>query len=249
MNTKSERKKQMDTLMAEVDARNTNLKKVMKSSDVVFEDLMKLTGDLDSQAEFLGNITVRIDDKFPLGTTLCLDWLIDHFVAYEFERSAHAWSNEIYETLKERGHTYLNPCEYFNDNEAFYIPHATKKIYVCGKTYNERPRYLVIDDLGESGFIGNFYVRWVWKKTKLNSIGGVQQPTLSLYRKNDFSLRHADTKGALYGDCRDVGHILTYELVTFKGDGHGKADSAMYTINDIIHWFFEVNCLHTELTE
>jgi len=178
-------------------------------------------------------------------------WLkivLDHYIAFDFERNVYPLVTQIYWMLRNADHHYQNKYDYFNGAEAYYVPHKTKKIYVCGQPCHDRPTYLVIDDLGD-GFCGDFYVRQIWPKTKLDCIGGVKNPTLSLYRKHDFNLSHTESKGVFYGDCRDDGHVLSYKRFNFLGRDHGKCDHTIWDLNAPLHWFFECNSLHTQLIE
>ena len=234
-----------DKLFAEVDRRRIERKSVVAFSDDVLVDLRKMTTDFNIKAEFLGKMTANLDEKFGVGSTLGLDWLVDHYLAYEFERNVYPWVLEIHRLLKANKHHYQNKWEYFNDAEAYYIPHKEKDICVFGQSYYDRPTYLVIDE--KSNFHHKFYVRQIWPRKKANAYF-VEQPTLAYYREYDFKLGYGDDSIS-YGDCRDNGHIFTYEQMKYLREEHGKCDHSIWTLQETIRWFFEVNTLHTQLTE
>ena len=238
---------EMEKMYADVERRKVERANTLKFSNDVLADLGETTTDFNLKTMFLGNMAAKLDEKFGVGSTLGLDWMVDHYLAFEFERNVYPWVGEIYNMLKAKKHHYQNKREYFNDSEAYYIPHKEKQICVFGSWYSDRPTYLVIDDKSE--YHHKFYVRQIWPRLKANS-WSVEQPTLAYYRKYDFKLGFADDSIS-YGDCRDVGHIFTYEHMGLLNDddGHGKCDHAMWTLQESIRWFFEVNTLHTQLKE
>jgi hypothetical protein len=197
----------------------------------------------DAHAEFLAGICSNFDDQYGLGTQLCLEWFVDHYVAREFER-AYPWLREIWQFLIDGGHDHRNKLEYFKDAEAFFVD-KTRLVCVFGTQYHRDPRYLVI--YNEHGHVLKYphrecYVRHIWRKTKFDCIGSVVQPTLKHYRDVGFELRYHDGPLRIYGDCRDEGHIFTY-----KSDfGKAKCDHAMWHLNEALRFFFEVNTLWTQ---
>lgn len=228
--------KELDSL---VDADAAKRQKCLASAKRASARLKK-DGDTDHQAEYLANICSDMDDRFELGSQLCLEWMLDHYMALEFER-AYVCLKAIKTHLVEHGHTERNKLEYFNDSEAFSIDRGGKLTLVFGKHYSDTPRYLVIDNLSYASH--RCYVRHVWRRTKLNCIGVVEQPTLKHYKDSSFDVRL--TKGPLqqaFGDARDPGHVLSYE----KMFGRGKCDKVIWGIGSHTSFFFEVNTLWTQ---
>ena len=142
----SSRKKELEKLEAAVEERKVARAKIVSFGDDVLADLEKTTTDFNIKTQFLGHMAQRLDEKFGVGSTLGLDWLVDHYLAYEFERNVYPLVSEIHQMLRDRNHHYQNKREYFNDAEAYYIPHKEKNICVFGKWYHDRPTYLVIDE-------------------------------------------------------------------------------------------------------
>jgi hypothetical protein len=209
---------------------------------------LAVTDDTDLEAEFLARICQDIDQRFGLGSQLGLEWMLDHYMALEFERQAYPWVKEIHQYLVDNGHHARNKLEYFNDCEAFYID-PERVVLVCGSYYHLDPRYLVIDEPGVELVGGidqwhSFYVRQIWQRTKLNCINSVEQPTLTHYRRRGFKLRGYCEKDRFrtYGDARDGGHVLSYERML----GRAKCDHVIWDVNAPMRFFFEVNTLHAQ---
>lgn len=201
---------------------------------------LKKDGTTDHQAEYLAHICSDMDDRFGLGGQLCLEWTLDYYMALQFDK-AYVWLKEIKTHLVENGHTERNKLEYFNDSEAFSIDRGGKLTLVFGKHYPDEPRYLVIDDVSLIGHC--CYVRKVWRRTKLNCIGMVEQPTLKHYRDLGFDMHYSDGASfRIYGDCRDNGHVLTYERM----HGRGKCDKVIWDVGAHTWFFFEVNILWSQ---
>ena len=207
---------------------------------------MKLTElNTDAKSYKLADICVEGDVQFGLGSTLTLDWLIDNYVAMEYERRVEPKLLYIYEKLKTWDHTDRCKFQHFNDMEAYWIPHDSLQVMVMGKTYG--PRYLVIRK--EQAFTmtkwTSTHVRMIWPRTRRNCINNVDQPTLSYYKDRDFDMSFGND-GCLYGDSRDPGHILTFE--NYGGIGKG-CDHAHWDLAKTTRWFFDVGCLHTNIRE
>lgn len=201
---------------------------------------LKKDGTTDHQAEYLANICSDMDGRFGLGSQLCLEWMLDYYMALQFEK-AYPLLQEIKTHLVEQGHTERNKLEYFNDSEAFSINRGGKLTLVFGKHYPDEPRYLVIDEI--SDWTHRCYVRNVWRRTKLNCIGMVEQPTLKHYRDRNFDMHYRDGDSfRVYGDARDNGHVLTYEKIF----GRGKCDKVIWDVGAHTWFFFEVNTLWTQ---
>lgn len=231
-----------------------NLRKELRKKEVLREDIMidsnlalkKLSNGnlLTEPAEYLANICVELDVKYDVGSTLTLDWFLEQYIAMEFERRVYKLFVEAWKILKERNHTYKNQYEYFSDAEAFYIPHETKRIIVMGSWWSYGgSKVLVIDDT-ETRLFKKFYVRRIWKKTKL-CYDSIEQPTLAYYRKRNFDMGYGKNQ-CFYGDCRDPGHIMTYDNSFI---GHSKCDKVIWDLIGPIRWFFNVNTLWTQLME
>ena len=62
-------------------------------------------GETDIAAEFLGRLCNSQDVRFGLGSQLCLEWMLDHYVAKEFDR-AYPWILDIWKYLIENGHNF-----------------------------------------------------------------------------------------------------------------------------------------------
>lgn len=201
---------------------------------------LKKDGTTGHQAEFLANICSDMDDRFGLGRQLCLEWMLEYYMALQFEK-AYVWLQDIKTYFVEHGHTERNKLEYFNDSEAFSIDRGGKLTLVFGKHYHDEPRYLVIDEI--SSINHRCYVRKVWRRTKLNCIGGVERPTLKHYRDKNFDMHYKDGNSfRVFGDARDPGHVLTYEKIF----GRGKCDKVIWDVDAHIWFFFEVNTLWTQ---
>ncbi len=232
--------KEFEKIKASVDRSDKERKDALKYSDRVFKKIENIF--TDNQALALANICVQCD-RSPDIHHLTLDWLLDHYIALTLENKGFEMFEESYFNLVGGKHTYQNPFEYWN-SEAYYIPHEKFKIIVHGDIENrDRQRYLVVDDMEDS--FEKFTVRNVWDRTKLDCIGGVEEPTISFYRNFNFEMKFHDTP-RMYGDCRDKGHVLTYKRML---RGHGKCDHTIWDVNKPLGWFFYLNCLWTELGE
>lgn len=197
---------------------------------------LKKDGNTEHQAEYLANICSDMDDRFGLGTQLCLEWTLDNYMALQFEK-AYPLLCQIKTHLVEQGHTERNKLEYFNDCEAFSIDRGGKLTLVFGKQWHDEPRYLVIDET--SDWNHRCYVRKVWRRTKLN-FRSIVQPTLKHYRDANFDMHYKDGNSfRVYGDARDPGHVLSYERMF----GRGKCDKVIWDIVAHTRFFFEVSTL------
>ena len=231
--------------VAALDVSRGKTQEALEFSNHTLSELQKITTWTDDHALFLANICVHFDEHYGVGRgNLCLEWLLDHYVAFEFEKNVLPLVVEIRQALESGKHTFRNKFEYFDGAEAYYVPNDETKVLVFGQSHHDRPTYLVIGGSDQDLF-HKFYVRQIWPQTKRDSIGGIAEPTLAFYRKHDFKLGY--NRGAFYGDCRDEGHIMTYERVSFLGKEHGKCDNVSWDMNAPLHWFFEVNSLHTEV--
>lgn len=202
----------------------------------------------DVTAEFLARICQSEDEKYGFGSTLCLDWMLEHYMAQEFE-SAFPKIQGIHRFLVENGHDMRHKFEYFNDGEAFFVD-PERLILVCGKHYRDTPRYLLVEGAERAGMreLGmdwsSFHVRQIWRRTKLDCIGSVDQPTLAHYRDMGFILDKFQEKNKfrIYGDGRDRGHVLSYENMF----GRSKCKEAIWDIGAHTRFFFEVGILWTQ---
>ncbi len=231
-------------IAAYLEERDAKLGQVMARAEEVSTEL-RAGGDTERSASFLGKVLYDQDQKFGVGTVLCLEWALDHFMAHAFEE-AYPLLLEIHKFLVENGHSARNKREYFNDSEAFFV-RKDRPICVFGPYYRDAPRYLWIDCLEKFGdwTCHRSYVRHIWQRTKLNSIDGVKEPVLRHYQENDFDMKFRDTPFHIYADARDEGHVLTYEKIL----GRAKCDKVIWNVNAPLRFLFEVNTLHTQLLE
>lgn len=203
----------------------------------------------DQAAMFLANICVELDKTFGPGSQLTLEWMLDFYVSMEFERRARPMFIKCWNELRARKHTHKNPFDYSDlDMSAFYIPHPTKRIVVMGSWHKYgRSKALVIDDADERGK-DKVIVRRIWPRSKRNDYY-FEQPTLSFYRKLGFKTDGND-EPRTYGDCRDSGHVLTYDRWAFAckvaSAGH-HCDHVIWNIAEPLHWFSEVGWLWSAL--
>ncbi len=231
---KPELKEELSKMTKQLDDRQAMEDKIMASSNRTLKRLSHKSL-LDEPAKFLANICVELDAEYGVGTTLALDWMLDNYVAMEFERRAYPWFIDIWQALKDGKHTVKNQFDYSDGYEAFYIPHKTMKIVVMGSWWKySGSKVLVMDNPGHDGYFRKFSVRKIWKRLSQTK-WSVERPTLAHWRKKDFKLK--------YGDCRDPGHIMTYEKMS---PAHaGKCDHVIWDLNEPIRWFFDVNILWT----
>jgi len=217
---------------------------------------LKTHDNTNNQAKFLANICFQLDDRFDTGGALTLEWMIDHYLAGEYHNNISPLLNELYDMLVDGNHTCVNKWEHCR-GYVYYIPlknkdeWSSRKVLIMTNENNYGWDWLVIID---SNIISeNVYVRKIWKKTRFNSINNIDQPTLSFYRKINFDLCYDND---VYGDCRDNGHIMTYES-SVKWDYEtknktkevGKCDHSISFLRENLRWFFEVGSLHCEMEE
>ncbi len=243
--------RKLDEMDREMEARKLERQGYLHFADQVQKALGK---DQDTNAAFLAQICNAQDVHYGLGSQLCLEWMLDHYVALGFER-AYPLIKEIHQFLVAEKHSVRNKLRYFNDSEAFYID-PKRIIMVCGKVYRDEPRYLIMDGVETLNANirddwHNCYVRKIWQRRKLNSIGGVKQPTLSHYRAKNFDPHYTDEdekhrfeRGwfTTYADGRDPGHVLSYE----KHLGKAKCEHSLWDLNAPLSFFFEVNTLWSQ---
>lgn len=246
---------QKKKLLKEMAERKAEEAKLHAFSETTLTKL-KEYDDTDEQAKFLANICVQLDERFGVGSQLTLEWFVDHYLGGEYFNNIAPKLEELYDMLVEDNHTCANPWSHFK-GYAYYVPckaaneYSSKKILVMTNENNENWKWLVIID--ENTISENVFVRKIWKKTRLNCINDVDQPTLSFYRKINFDLCFDND---VYGDCRDIGHIMSYKsLKDINHDGGistkvvGKCDHSLSFIADNIRWFMEVGFLHCEMIE
>ncbi len=202
------------------------------------DKLAKACGDYTgTEAEVLAAIC----HQYSQNSNLCIEWMMDHFMGLEFVRH-YPLMKEIYKLLVKHNHHERNKFDYFNDAEAFYIPHKNKMIFVCGKIYKKESRFLIIDQDSSHlyepfGFKDHScYVRKIWRKLRRDCIKQVDRPTLKWYREKNFELR--------FRDSGDRGHVLTFE----DRVGEPKCDNVHWDYGDHKWFFFEMDTLHTQIT-
>lgn len=233
---------ELEKMRRSIDEHSERRHRQLRYARRVKDTIAKTCDDTDIHAEFLASICNELDEPYGLGEHLCLDWLLDHYIAIEFQRVAYPWMLEIWRYLVKHDHSERNKLEYFNDAEAFFVDRE-RMIFVCGKSWQRESRYLVIDDNEHFGdrLHHKCYVRRIWRRTRLNCIENVDQPTLRHYRDVGFDMGYHDGKFRIYGDCRDYGHVLTYENMF----GKAKCDKVIWDLNTPLRFFFEVNTLWT----
>lgn len=230
------------TRMSElVDATRSRRRQCLSYANRVIARLKIYGQDTDNHAMFLARVGNELDSVYGLGGgQLCLEWMLDYYMAMEFER-AYPWLVAIWKYLVDNEYDQKNKYEYFNDAEAFYVE-AERMICVLGKRYGQR--YLVIDDRkpDDHVFSHKCYVRHIWPRTKFDCIGGVARPVLRHYSSLNFKMGFSDGPLRVYGDARDQGHVLTYEKIL----GKATCDKVIWDVNAPILFFFEVNTLWTQ---
>ena len=225
-----------------MDKHKARRKATLKYADGVSKRLTVASGDDTSvEAEFLAKICHQIDHAIEPagGPGLCLEWMLDHYVAMIFKKN-HDKMKETYELLVSRGHTERNKFSYFNLKEAFYIPDPGKNermIFVMGNSCDRESRNLVVLS-NKSIFTDEpaCHVREVWRRTRLDCIGGIDRPTLTWYKEHDFE--------GEYRDARDRGHVLT-----IGGVIRSQADKVIWDVSKPLWWFFYMNSLWKQICE
>ena len=229
MSLTPELEKQLTDLKEHLAGADERLKKVMARSN---RELKRLDIEemLTEPAKYLANICVELDAKYPVGTTLALDWMLDNYFEMEFERRVRPWLPEIYEALKAGGATEKNPVELFK-GLAFCVPHEDKMIFV--HDWEGLSGYLVIMEkpIIAEQHPGNVYVRKIYKKLG-RRYGFLHKLTLAHYRKNDFSSE--------YRDCRDNGHVFTTKFLQ-------GCDNVIWNVGRPMSWFMAINSVWTAL--
>ncbi len=213
---------------------------------------LQLENDPMCAAKFLAQVCDSQDEKYGLGSQLCLEWMLEQYMALEFER-AYPWIQQIHKFLVDGEHSIRNKFEYFNDSEAYFIDHP-QMVMVWGKTYQDEPRFLLMDRISPKGTDPyyarqRFWVRQIWRQTRKKH-GFIQQPTLKHYREKGFDLGYKEGDNrkldllTTYGDFRDVGHVLSYERMT----GRKSCEGAISFLPRSVEFFFEVNTLWCQTT-
>lgn len=229
--------------------------KILAYSERVHEELETMSPrELNLCSFFLGNICQKFDENYGLGTQLCLEWMLDHYIALELEKNAHPLLLKIMDFLQKNNHHERNKFYYFNDCEAFFVtPKKTDKTFlqpkticVFGKSWENDTRFLTMDD--PSDCIHNLYVRLIWRRSK-PGLYRKERLTLSFYKNRNFNMAYSNDH-TIYGDARDPGHVLTYQKWTYpKMEQQAKCDKVIWDINQPLRYFFEINTLHTQISE
>lgn len=230
---------ELERLSAHLEERQTRRRACQSYAKRVTKNLAR-DDDTMLHAEFVAAVCNEFDTDYGLGIQLCLEWALDCYMGIEFKR-AYPWLRQIWEHLVEGGHDIRNKLDYFNDCEAFFVD-AERLILVFGKHYRNSPRYLVIDEPKHILDWHRCYVRRIWRRTKLDCIGGVEHPTLRHYRDVGFSMGFSDGPLRIYGDARDRGHVLTFR----DEFGPAQCDKVIWNINNPLGFFFEINTLWTQ---
>jgi len=224
----------LEKQLSAIEEMNTKRQSTMRYAKKARVHLEKITDWTDDQAKFLADICVEFDTDYDVGTHLCLDWMLDNYIAMEFERRVDPLIRDIVKALipyNER-----NKFEYHHDRHAFLVREG---IFVFGFDWRDQSRYLCIDE--QNSIFRKYYVRNIWRRKKAHA-WGIDRPTLSTYRDHDF--KFGGDNGLSYGDCRDPGHVLTYERLLSKT---GKCDYTTGYLKESLRWFFEINHLHNQL--
>lgn len=237
--------------MEDIDQVEEYIKKLYSQQDKLLTYACKVRKKIspkdntDEEAEFLAHICVALDQRFD-GEPLTLEWMLDHYVAFELEQTIYPKFIVIWEKLSQRKCTYKNPFEYFS-GLAYPIPHPTKRVYVSRVDSCHDKSYLIVDEgTNHDNYLSwhHFLVRNVWDHAVKNSVGYMKRPTLQFYRKRKFDFTYGDD--GIYGDCRDPGHVLTYAKTLLT---HGKADHVEWDLQAPLAWFRETRRLFNALQD
>jgi hypothetical protein len=198
---------------------------------------------------------------------LYLEWLVDHYVGRKVAANLDD-VKKIVETLKAKGFTEDNVYDYNDvDNRLFYIPHPDKLIF-CIETQNHRFIYILTTDTFRPKFhIRRYYDeydfrgkrdKWEQKEKDAYTEKGIfqaiknaswlseswsdcvsgnsypQRPSLLYFKKRGFDPR--------YGDCRDVGYVLSYEDIISP-----RADRALFYYPEVKSAFLQLRFAVKEL--
>lgn len=189
-----------------------------------------------------------LDKKYGIGgDKIVLDWLLDVYVALEFER-AYPLLLKTWKYLIAHKHHEQNGFEYFDCEEAFFL-NKDQMVMVMGGGRQDDTRILIVDERSPNQTLlplfNRCYVRRIWKRRKRNCIGSIEKPTLADYRALNFKMEyHAGPPFRLYGDCRDKGHVLTYSKVLSP---FGSCDKVRWNIQEPMWWLFHVNHLWKQI--
>lgn len=188
---------------------------------------------------------------------LYLEWLVEHYVGQKVAANIDDVKT-IVEALKAKGFTEDNTYDYNDcDNRLFYIPHKEKLIF-CVETQNTR--YIYILD-GRKLHIRRYYDEydfedkndWQRKEAVAYNQKGIghaiknafwlneqwsdciaensypRRLSLQYFKNCNFNLE--------YGDCRDVGYVLSFENLFSP-----RADRAAYYYAEIKSAFLQLRC-------
>ncbi|MHC4188409.1 MAG: hypothetical protein ACYSUB_01865 [Planctomycetota bacterium] len=192
---------------------------------------------------------------------LYLEWLVEHYVGRKVAANLDDVKT-IVKALKAAGYTEDNPYCYNDcDNQLFYIPHKEKLIF-CAESQNTRYIYILcLSPIGYDKFhIRRYYDEYdfdgekdEWQLKEEATYKGIRQaitaaswlakewsdcisgnpyperPSLQYLKDGDFNLG--------YGDCRDIGYVLSYENVVSP-----RVDGALFYYLDIKLAFFGLRC-------
>ena len=106
--TNDDLKQRLDAMSTQVEKSRAQKAATREFSVNVLADLPKITTDFNHKAMFLGDMCQLLDEKFGVGSTLGLDWLVDHYLAFEFERNVYPLVKEIHQLLRDKKHHYQN---------------------------------------------------------------------------------------------------------------------------------------------
>jgi len=132
-----------------------------------------------------------------------------------------------------------------------------KDIMVFGSNFVDEPSYILIQDMNL--VCKNIYIREI-NNRQLSSGGFVRRPSIIFYKDNNFNMKYnknSTVKPNIYGDSRDMGHVLSYEAnisVCEKGQinmsrdnieiiDHGKCDNSLYYIRQFQNALKHMQCL------
>lgn len=174
---------------------------------------------------------------------LVFEWTLEHTFGLLFEELYLPKCLEIHKALGLGGFTSRSKYEYQSDCEAFVVPHE-KPVFAFGKVWHDSQKNLFVHSPCALGLFDRSHIRKIWKRTKKKHGAWIEHPTLKTYQDLDFEMRFNEGPFRMYGDCRDEGHVLTWEKNMMS-----KCDKPTWSLGDHLQVLFEINSLHNQLVK
>lgn len=195
--------------------------------------------------KFIGNKIGDYCNRDDIDSFHSLDKIVERAISKKVDKKIAPVIDATINYLIANNHTKNNPLKLHN-GFAYYIKTKPQKeshkknVIVFGSDYNDEPNFILIQDVNI--IRKRIFIREIWARGKTKD-GYTSKPSVKYYRDADFNMSYSNSdpvRPNIYGDCRDIGHVLSYEVGIDLEDNienDGTCDSPLFYIPQMTHAF------------